>query len=64
MVLTTWCGSKVDTRDYRWTVWLRWAQGWLTAGWRPMAFRLRARERRRARQQRRVEKLFAEWRGW
>ncbi len=47
MKITTWCGSVIETQDYGWTVWLRWIQGWVTAGWRPFAFQCRARERER-----------------
>jgi hypothetical protein len=46
MRLTTWCGSVIDTRDRHWTIWFLWLQGWILAGWRPSAFRVRARERR------------------
>lgn len=28
MILRTWSGSHIDTRDYTWRVWFHWAQGW------------------------------------
>lgn len=33
MKLRTWCGSVIETRDYDWSVWWRWAEGWLRSWW-------------------------------
>lgn len=41
IMLTTWCGSRVDVRGRFW----RWAWGWISAGWRPGAFRMRREAR-------------------
>lgn len=27
-MLHTWKGSRIDTSERRWTVYLKWAQGW------------------------------------
>jgi hypothetical protein len=35
----------IDTKEYRWNVWLRWLEGWLRAGWRPIGVVCRARDR-------------------
>jgi hypothetical protein len=45
MRLTTWCGSVIDTSERKWTIWLRWLEGWLRAGWRPLGIASRAKER-------------------
>lgn len=29
MILRAWSGALIDTAEHRWTVWLRWAMGWL-----------------------------------
>lgn len=47
MRLVTWCGDVIDTREYSWTIWFRWAIGWVRVGWTRDAAVWRANERRR-----------------
>ncbi len=43
MILRAWSGSLVDTAEYRWTIWPRWAIGWLRFAWANDPPRCRAR---------------------
>ncbi len=43
MILRAWSGALVDTAEYKWTIWPRWAMGWLRyvltiALWGPARF--------------------------
>jgi len=43
MTPTTWSGSRVA---FSWRIVPRWLRGWITGGWTPLGFRLRAIARR------------------
>ena len=47
MILTTWCGDRIDTKDYDWTIYVRWVVGWVRVGWTRDARVWRRNERRR-----------------
>lgn len=33
MILRAWSGALIDTAAYPWTIWLRWAAGWVRYVW-------------------------------
>lgn len=43
MILRAWSGALIDTAEYPWTIWPRWAMGWLRFAWAFDAPRCRAR---------------------
>ncbi len=72
MILRAWSGALVDTAEYRWTIWPRWAIGWLRFAWTPDPPRcrawseagLRCWERRGHRRPHEQQRRSGEWVRW